>query len=134
MVTILIYLLTAFSAGVFVYALVIGVIERAKQPETVYYAQGDYTEPSPSPDPYAQQRLNINTADAKQLATLPGIGDKTALAIITYRSQFGGFRYVEDLMNIPGIGEKKLEALLTLITVGEDSEPTPTGRIIPLYD
>jgi competence protein ComEA len=62
--------------------------------------------------------VNINTATADQLNGLPGIGPKMAARIIDYRQKNGGFKKVEDLMNIQGIGEKNFLKLKPLITVG----------------
>ena len=50
--------------------------------------------------------VNLNTATVSQIAALPGIGEKTAERIIEYREKNGGFKKVEDLMNVKGIGEK----------------------------
>ena len=52
--------------------------------------------------------INVNEASASQLCALPGIGSKTALAIIQYRQQKGPFRTAKDLLNIKGLGEKKI--------------------------
>lgn len=48
-------------------------------------------------------RVNINTADADELKTLPGIGDAKADSIIAYREQNGAFAAIEDIKNIEGI-------------------------------
>ncbi len=53
--------------------------------------------PSPSPTAEAPGRVNINTADAEVLATLPGIGPKRASAIVAYREENGPFPVVEAL-------------------------------------
>jgi competence protein ComEA len=66
--------------------------------------------------------VNLNTATATQIATLPGIGDKAAQRIIEYREKNGGFKKIEELMNVKGIGEKSFLKLKPLITVG-DSKP-----------
>ena len=63
--------------------------------------------------------VNLNTATANDLQTLPGIGRATATRILEYRQKNGGFRKIEDLMNVKGIGEKsflKLKPLITLAT------------------
>lgn len=61
--------------------------------------------------------ININTADAALLDTLPGIGPTTAQKIVEYRDQNGPFSGVEDLLKIPGIGPDTLEKIRPLVTV-----------------
>ena len=61
--------------------------------------------------------ININTASQEMLELLPGIGPKKAAAIIQYRQEIGGFRCVEELLEVSGIGEKTFEKLLPYITV-----------------
>lgn len=60
-------------------------------------------------------RLNLNEADFYDLIKLPGIGDKTANAILTLRSELGRFRYPEDLLLVPGIGTAKMETIYEMI-------------------
>lgn len=59
--------------------------------------------------------INLNTATIDQLETLPGIGRKTAERIVEYRTKNGGFKRIEDLMNVKGIGEKGFLKLKPLI-------------------
>lgn len=61
--------------------------------------------------------VNINTADAAALQTLPGVGEATASAIIQDREQNGPFSSTEDLMRVSGIGEKKFAKVRDLICV-----------------
>ncbi len=61
--------------------------------------------------------LNLNSATLPQLEALPGIGRSTAERIIEYRQKNGGFKRIEDLMNVRGIGEKNFLKLKPLITV-----------------
>ncbi len=61
--------------------------------------------------------VNINTADAEELQTLDGIGQKKAEAIIRYREEHGGFKTVDELCKVSGIGKRTLEALRGKITV-----------------
>jgi len=62
-------------------------------------------------------KIDINTASVEQLAGLPGVGEATASKIVAYREHNGGFKTVEDLMNVKGIGERKYEKMKNLITV-----------------
>lgn len=55
--------------------------------------------------------LDINRASFDGLVLVPGIGEKTAAQIIALREKKGGFRSVEELMEIRGIKEKKLARL-----------------------
>jgi len=51
--------------------------------------------------------ININTATAKELETLPGIGPALAKRIVEFREKRHGFRRIEELLAIPGISERK---------------------------
>jgi competence protein ComEA len=64
------------------------------------------------------ERIDINSATAEELDTLPGVGEVTAAKIIEYRQQHGPFQTVEAIMDVPGIGEAKFDAMRELITVG----------------
>jgi competence protein ComEA len=68
--------------------------------------------------------ININTADASQLAHLPRIGPKAAERIVEYRTANGPFRKTTDLMQVKGIGEKSFEVLRPYLTV---EGPTTLG-------
>lgn len=72
---------------------------------------------SSSMDSSGNQLVNINKADMQGLTSLPGIGPAKAEAIISYREENGGFKSVQDLMEVTGIGEKTFEKLETYITV-----------------
>jgi competence protein ComEA len=61
--------------------------------------------------------VDLNTAGADALDTLPGVGPATAQAILDERERRGGFASVEELLDVRGIGEAKLEALRDLVTV-----------------
>lgn len=65
----------------------------------------------------ASYPIDINTADARQLAELPGIGDTLAGRIIDYRLANGAFTSIDQLDNVKGIGPKTIEELRPYATV-----------------
>jgi competence protein ComEA len=60
--------------------------------------------------------VNLNTADAAALDTLPRIGPALAERILAWREKNGAFASVEDLLDVPGIGDAILEGLRDLVT------------------
>ena len=72
--------------------------------------------------------VNINTATAEQLDSLPGIGPKVAARIIEYRQKNGPFKKIEDLMNVRGIGEKNFLKIKDRLTVGPAKPAAPNGQ------
>ena len=62
-------------------------------------------------------KVNINTADAAALQTIPGIGPSKADRIIEYRESEGKFNEIDDIKNISGIGNKTFESIKEYITV-----------------
>ena len=61
-------------------------------------------------------RVNLNTADAAQIETLPGLGPELAGRIVEWREQNGPFGSVDDLLNVTGIGAKTVSGLADLVT------------------
>lgn len=61
--------------------------------------------------------INLNTATAKELDTLPGIGPILAKRIIEFREKRHGFKRVEELLAIPGISPKKWKAIRDYVEV-----------------
>ncbi len=61
--------------------------------------------------------ININTASLEELKTLPGVGDTIAKRIIEYRKSHGGFKDVNELLNVKGIGQKRFQKIKEKITV-----------------
>lgn len=68
-------------------------------------------------DPAAIGLVNINTANEKELETLPGIGKVTADKIITFREENGLFESKEDLKKVPSISDGKFKKLADKITL-----------------
>jgi competence protein ComEA len=61
--------------------------------------------------------VNINTADETALESLPEVGPVTAQAIITWRTQNGGFSSVDQLLDVDGIGDATLTKLTPFVTI-----------------
>ncbi len=61
--------------------------------------------------------ININTADVEELDLLPGIGEKLAESIISYRTENGFFQTIEDIKNVPKIGDSIFEKIKDYITI-----------------
>ena len=76
---------------------------------------------APSTDGKAEAKsdsvVNLNTASATDLEALPGIGKSTAQRIVEYRQKSGGFKKIEELMNVKGIGEKSFLKIRSRLTV-----------------
>ncbi len=65
----------------------------------------------------AGAKVNLNTATAEQLDTLPGVGPVTAQAILDWRQKNGRFGAVEDLLDVKGIGDATLAELRDHVSV-----------------
>lgn len=66
----------------------------------------------------ADGRININVATKDDLMTINGIGDTIAGRIIEYRTKYGPFTSLDQLLEIEKIGEKTLEKWKPFLTVG----------------
>ena len=99
-------ILMAAILGIAVSAAVVSAQNKATAPKAAATLTATATAP-----------VNLNTATVEQLATIPGVGPKMAERIIDYRQKNGGFKKVEDLMNVSGVGEKSFLKMKPLITV-----------------
>jgi len=82
----------------------------------------------------AKRVVNINTADAVQLALLPRVGPSTAQRIVEFRKKNGPFKSAEDIMLVQGIGERTFALLKPYVaTSGETTltEKVHAGRAKP---
>ena len=75
-----------------------------------------------APAASAEAPVNLNTATLAQLETLPGVGPAMAQRIVEYRQEHGGFKKIEELMNVRGIGETSFLKLKALVVV---TPPSP---------
>lgn len=62
-------------------------------------------------------KININTADKKELMLISGIGEKYAERIIELREQLGGFTSIEQLKKVKGIGDKRFGKIKNYVTI-----------------
>ena len=93
---------------------------------TISVQRMDREPPAPQlpAEPEPRGPVDVNTADADALQTLPGIGPALAERIIAYRTEHGPFRRVEDLLEVKGIGEATLEKFRQEVTVGDKIDDT----------
>jgi competence protein ComEA len=92
------------------------VVPRAGEPDVAPPAGS--TPPSRSGEIPLSGKVNINTATADELDTLPGVGAVTARRILDYRAAHGPFKSIEDIQQVTGIGDATYQKLKDLITVG----------------
>lgn len=81
---------------------------------------------------FAFQPVDINLASAEQIALLPGVGEKLALAIKAYQQQHGRFLNKEELLKVKGLTQKKLINMsdkLILVSPGRKKEPIKAASI-----
>jgi competence protein ComEA len=62
--------------------------------------------------------LDLNTASARDLEALPGVGPVLAQRIVQHRQTHGPFKTLDDLGDVPGLGKKKLAQIRPLLMVG----------------
>lgn len=62
--------------------------------------------------------ININTANAAELESLPGVGEVTAGRIIDYREANGPYRSADDLVHVQGVSTRTIDGLRSLVTTG----------------
>ena len=63
-------------------------------------------------------QVDLNTADAAALCTLPGVGEHRAQAILAYRTAHGPFARVEDAVQVPGITQEIVDSWAGQVYVG----------------
>ncbi len=99
--------------------------EPVKQPESSsrsstvssFISQVQSAAPEPSSSESAKYPLNINTATAEELATLPGISEEQARLIVLYREKAGQYEQLSDLLKVKGMTMGRYNEIENLITV-----------------
>ena len=90
--------------------------------------EADTSKPAKQETAAAKERVvNINTADAAQLALLPRVGPALSQRILDFRQENGKFEAPEELILVRGIGEKTFELLEPYVVV--KGETTLTQKV-----
>jgi len=72
--------------------------------------------------------VDVNTASAQELQSVPGIDQTLAQNIVSYREANGPFSSVDDLLKVQGMDQQKLDSIRSSITIGSASgEAAPMG-------
>lgn len=74
----------------------------------------------------ADEVLDLNTAPAKELERLPGIGAVRAQAIVDYRTEHGLFSSLEELEAVKGIGPATLEGIRPYVSINSTQHTDPS--------
>ena len=88
----------------------------ASKPELLEFTKGIKNN-TPVKITSSQKKIKLNEANIRELMKLPGLGQKTAGALIDYRNKHGRIKSLNELLNIKGIGKKKLEKIKNLILI-----------------
>lgn len=114
-----------FLAALLLSALILSLsscAKRTRDHRLTTQTQANEKQPAPWPGTNSLNRqnaeqLNINTASARELETLPGIGKALAARIIEHRERYGPFRRTEHLIMVRGISDRRFRELRDLITI-----------------
>ena len=107
-------LFVAFTAGWFLHGA--GSAEPIRVETERTLAATAISLPAPTATP--ERVIDLNTATAEELQTLPGIGEKRAADIVADREKNGPYRFPEEITRVKGIGEETVAELIDYVTVG----------------
>lgn len=93
------------------------VIIRESGDSAVIIGDGDDDNGAGTQEDNNTKLININTATAEELDTLPGVGEATARDIIAFREKNEGFKRIEDIMRVPRIKQNRFDSIKDYITV-----------------
>jgi len=74
---------------------------------------------------FSPGKIDINSATAEELESLPSIGPAMAERIIEYRNTYGRFYDIQEIKEVRGIGEKTYQKIRDLIVAGESPKILP---------
>lgn len=83
----------------------------ASEQELLDFSTNNLLNNSSKKSALSEKSIDINTAEIKELILLPGIGEKTAEKILSFRKSRGRFNSINELLEIKGIGSKKLNKI-----------------------
>lgn len=66
--------------------------------------------------------VDLNTADAKTLEQLPGIGAELAGRLVAYRELNGPFRSVDELADVAGMTQRRIDGVVPYLALREGSQ------------
>lgn len=96
----------------------VNLAKRVRDEDQIYFPEtGEENLPSTSTGSSGGGLINVNSASAKELEDLPGIGPALAQCIVDHREDHGPFATIEEIMDVRGIGQGVFEDIKELITV-----------------
>jgi len=96
----------------------VNLAQRLRDEDQIYFPEvGEENPPVTRMGGSGEGLININTASAAELETLPGIGPVLAGAIVDHREAHGPFSSIEEITNVQGIGQGVFGEIRELITV-----------------
>jgi competence protein ComEA len=96
----------------------VNLARRVRDEDQVYFPEmGEENLPPTSTGSSGGGLINVNSASAKELEDLPGIGPALAQSIVDHREDHGPFAAIEEIMDVWGIGQGVFEDIRELITV-----------------
>jgi comEA protein len=120
------FLLATVAFAMFLIGYYVGNTRLPVETATITMEAAEVAEPTEElPEPtdstetteLSSDKININTATALELTTLPGIGDVLAARIVAYREENGAFQSIDEIDNVEGIGDARFEQIKDYITV-----------------
>lgn len=84
----------------------------------IYFAVRSWEKDIPNTPIHKPLTVDLNTADAKELANIPGVGSALAKAIISYRESYGSYVDTDELLEIQGMSQELYEEIKRYVTIG----------------